>query len=88
MRLACAGFCQWLQQCRDDPRARRQVFWVMQRFSTSTVAALIGEELLVRHCIEALRLRMVTPCVRTAGLTLPWFPFVIARLSTGGAGRA
>ena len=48
MRLACAGFCQWLQQCRDDPRARRQVFWVMQRFSTSTVAALIGEELLVR----------------------------------------
>ena len=39
-------FCQWLQQCRDDPRARRQVFWVMQRFSTSTVAALSGEELL------------------------------------------
>ena len=43
----------------------------MQRFSTSTVAAFIGEELLVKHCIEALRLRMVTPCVRTAGLTLP-----------------
>ncbi|WAL42438.1 hypothetical protein [Actinomyces naeslundii] len=43
----------------------------MQRFSTSTVAALIGEEFLVGHCTEALRLRMVTPCVRTAGLTLP-----------------
>ena len=34
----------WLSRFRDDPRARKQMFWGFRSFSTPTLAAMIFEE--------------------------------------------
>ncbi|MDY6054616.1 HXXEE domain-containing protein [Micrococcus sp.] len=61
----------WLSRHRDDPRARRQVFWSFRSTSTSVIAAMIFEEYVIFAAIAFAVVLAGAPAV-FAGAMVPY----------------
>lgn len=61
----------WLAKHRDDPRARRQVFWSFRNTGTSVIAAMIFEEYVIFTAVAFAVVVTEQPAV-FAGLMIPY----------------
>ncbi|RCS82592.1 HXXEE domain-containing protein [Brachybacterium alimentarium] len=70
----------WLSRHRDDPRARRQVFWSFRNTSTSIIAAMIFEEYVIFAVIAFTVVLIEQPAV-FAGLMIPYTLHLVSHIA-------
>jgi hypothetical protein len=70
----------WLAKHRDDPRARRQVFWSFRGTSTSVIAAMIFEEYVLFAAIAFAVVVIEQPAV-VAGLLIPYTLHLVSHVA-------
>ena len=71
---------RWLARNRDDPRARRQVFWDWRNASTPTIAAMIFEEYVLFAAIAFIATLAGQPAL-FAGLLVPYALHLVGHIA-------
>ncbi|MDN6399944.1 MAG: HXXEE domain-containing protein, partial [Brachybacterium sp.] len=70
----------WLSRHRDDPRARRQVFWSFRNTSTSIIAAMIFEEYVI-FAVIAFTVGLIEQPAVFAGLMIPYTLHLVSHIA-------